>query len=317
MMGMAANHVDIVLDTLQTPNAAALSSVKASWFRSALHHGLDPAATRPRELIGERKLHELRDLHSSFLLAARPVLDEISRSVGRSGCGVALTNADGIILEGRVAAGDADHFASSGLVEGSQWSEAIEGTNGIGTCLLEARPVIIHKGQHFYQRNIDISCIDAPIFDPTGRLVGAIDVTSCRLDHGSAMAEMIGGIVREAARRIERDYFCRHFDDSRVIFLAEASIGTELLAVDADDLVIGASRAARLRLDITDQMIARPQPVVQVIGLNQSLSFEDSQQRVIRQALAKAGGNATQAAQQLGVSRATFYRRMRHAGLRQ
>lgn len=316
-MGIAANHVDIVLDALQSPNAAALSSVKASWFRSALHHGLDPAATRPRERIGERKLNELRDVHAPFLSAARASLDEIATLVGRSGCGVALTNADGVVLDSRVAAGDVDHFTSSGLVEGARWSEAVEGTNGIGTCLLEARPVVIHKGQHFYQRNIGISCIDAPIFDPMGRLVGAIDVTSCRLDHGSAVVEMIGGIVREAARRIERDYFCRHFVDSRVIFLAEASIGTELLAVDADDLVIGASRAARLRLDITDQMIARPQPAVQVIGLNQSLSFEDSQQRVIRQALAKAGGNATKAAQQLGVSRATFYRRMRHAGVRQ
>ncbi|MEJ7928220.1 GAF domain-containing protein [Sphingobium sp. AN641] len=309
---MTANHVDTVLNALHSPDTAGLSAVKASWIRSALYHGLDPATKGQRERVSEGRLSELRDAHAPFLSAARTTLDEISVLVSRSGCGVALTSAEGIVLESRVAASDRDLFSSSGLVEGGQWSEALEGTNGIGTCLQEARPLIIHKGQHFYQRNIGISCIDAPIFDPHGRLVGAIDVTSCRADHGPAMIEMIGGLVREAARRVERAYFCQHFVGSRVIFLDEASIGTELLAVDADDLVIGASRAARIRLEITDQMIARPQPAVQLIGSDQSLSFDDSQQRVIRQALAKAGGNATKAARQLGVSRATFYRRMRH-----
>jgi transcriptional regulator of acetoin/glycerol metabolism len=250
-------------------------------------------------------------------VVAAPVLDEMFRAVGRSGCGLVLSDAEGVILETRTAAGDADAFCRTGLVEGARWGEAEEGTNGIGTCLFEDQPVIIQRDQHFASRNIGISCMDAPVHDPEGRLVAALDVSSCRMDHGPAMAEMIASLVRDAARRIERDYFCRHFADRRILFLADdAASGTALLAVDRDDLVVGASRAARLRLGLGAATRLDPQPLELLLGEGTSPSFDDADRAVLRQALARAGGNASAAARLLGIGRATFYRRLARAGLK-
>lgn len=252
-----------------------------------------------------------------MLDVANPVLDQMYRSVGQSGCGVIFSDAQGIILERRIGAGDEPDFDRGGLAEGARWGEADEGTNGIGTCLVENRPVIIHRDQHFASRNVGISCMDAPIHDPEGRLIAALDVSTCRDDHGPAMVEMIAALVRDAARRIERDYFCRHFEGQRIIFLADdGATGTALLAADRDNLVVGASRAARLRLGLDDKLLGEPRPLDQLLGDEAAPSFGDGDRAVLRQALARAGGNASEAARQLGIGRATLYRRLARAGLR-
>jgi transcriptional regulator of acetoin/glycerol metabolism len=312
----ASRHMNLVLDAIHSPEKAALSSVAASWRRSALHHRLDPANAAKREQVDGPTLDKLRDTHGPLLAVARPILDEMFRTVGRSGCCVILSNEYGVILEERAEPGDLPAFASIGLVTGGRWGEAEEGTNGIGTCLYEAQPVIIHRDQHFASRNIGISCMDAPVHDPNGRLAAALDVSSCRYDHGPASAGMISALVRDAARRIECDYFCRHFAGARIMFLGEApEAGMALLALDQDDLVLGASRGARLKLRLTDDMLATPRPLAQLLGSGATASFDDGERSVLRRALASASGNASQAARLLGVSRATFYRRMAQAKL--
>ncbi|MXP25594.1 GAF domain-containing protein [Altererythrobacter indicus] len=311
------HHSDTVFQTVRSPSSAAVSHVAASWCRSALHHGLDPDQQRLPERVDGKTLAVLRQSHELLLAAANPVLDQTFRSVGRSGCGVVLSDASGIIMERRTSAGDEGDFTHVGLSEGACWGEAAEGTNGIGTCLFEGKPVIIHRDQHFASRNIGISCMDAPVHDPHGRLIAALDISSCRDDHGPAMVEMIAALVRGAAQRIERDYFCRHFADSKIVLLAEDEThGAALLATDRDDLVIGASRAARLRLGLDDAMLREPHPLQQLLGTGQAPSFEDGDRSVLRRALAQANGNASKAAKILGIGRATLYRRMARAGLR-
>lgn len=311
------SHAEAVDQALRSSDSAAVSMVAASWRRSALHHGLDPAGNPARDLVSAEELARLRDKHGALLAVARPLLDQIFRTVGRSGCGVFLSDAGGVILEQRAVAGDTASFAAVGLVGGGRWGEAEEGTNGIGTCLFEDRPVIVHRDQHFAARNIGMSCMDTPIHDPEGRLVAALDVSSCRLDHGVPMVEMISALVRDAGRRIERDYFCSHFKEARIIFLGEdAASGTALLAVDPDGLVVGATRPARLRLGLRDAAFEQPRPLDEILGSQDTRSFLDADRLVLRQALARAEGNASRAARALGISRATLYRRMARAGVR-
>lgn len=309
-------HADRVLDAVRSPSGAAVSAVAASWCRSAIRHHLDPETEVQRMRVDTATLAHRQAEHVALLAVADPVLDQMFRSVGRSGCGVILSDRDGLILQRRVSDADADAFASVGLVEGGRWSEEEEGTNGIGTCLVEDRPVVIHRDQHFASRNIGISCMDAPVHDAEGRLIAALDVSSCRDDHGPAMAEMIAALVRDAARRIERDYFCQHFAGERIIFLADdATTGTALLAADRDGIVVGASRAARVRLGL-DSAVLEPLPLDHLLGAGGATSFEDGDRAVLRQALARAGGNASEAARLLGIGRATFYRRVARAGLK-
>lgn len=317
MKQISVSHGEAVLEAVRSPSRAGVSAIAASWCRSVLNHGLDPEDRDQRERIDGGALASLRAEHGLMLSVAVPVLDHMYRSVARSGCAVILSDARGVILERRAGDGDAESFAAAGLIEGARWGEAEEGTNGIGTCLFEGKPVIIHRDQHFASRNVDISCMDAPVHDPYGRLAAALDVSSCRDDHGPAMAEMVAALVRDAARQIERDYFCRHFEAHRIVLLSDDAVtGTALLAVDRDDLVVGASRAARLQLRLDDTTLATPHALDQLLGEQARPSFEDGDRAVLRRALACAHGNASEAARLLGIGRATLYRRMARAGMK-
>jgi transcriptional regulator of acetoin/glycerol metabolism len=312
MRSATAKHSEQVLHAVHS-GAAAHSAVAASWCRSALRHGLDPAEARRRERLGAGEMAQLRQRNGDLLAVATPVLDTLYGSVGRTGCGVVLSDRNGLVLETRVGLGDAALFSAIGLDAGVEWSEAAEGTNGIGTCLAEGRAVNILRHEHFASRNVGVSCMDAPIFDPMGQLVAALDVSSCRMDHGEAMAVMIAALVQDAARQIERDFFMAHFGHARVFCAPEAGAG--LLAVDQDDLVIGATRAARRRYGLSDKAFADPRPLDDVLGGMADAGFAQGERTVLRQALARSGGNVAAAARSLGIGRATFYRRMERAGL--
>ncbi|MEN9874474.1 MAG: hypothetical protein RL186_1371 [Pseudomonadota bacterium] len=310
------HHTERVLTTVHSPSAAALSAVAASWCRSAIKHGLDPDAGHRAERVSAAQLALLREANEELLVAAAPTLDNLFSSVGQTGCCLVLTDSDGVVLEARAQQSDQSHFNRIGLASGACWSEAVEGTNGIGTCLAEARPIAILTQDHFASRNIGVSCIDAPVFDPDGQLVAALDVSSCRRDMGEATAALIAALVQDAARQIERDFFCSRFADTRIVYAPDQSgKGAALLAVDSDDLVVGATRAARQRYGLTGLNPKQPKPLSDVLGLSSRPDPEASTRLMLRQALARAQGNVTLAARSLGIGRATFYRRMERAGM--
>lgn len=312
---MGNRHQAAVDAVLHSSSSAGQSLVAASWCRSGLKHGLDAGADRPPELVSGSELTHRRQRHGLMLDVARPLLDQLFQTVSATGCAVMLSDNDGVILEARSLASDREMFDRVGLTPGGVWSESREGTNGIGTCLVEGRPVTIHRNEHFASRNIGISCMDAPVRDASGRLVGALDISSCREDHSAAMGMLVQKIVQDAARRIESGVFRAHFASHRIVDANLPGGDAALLAVDRDDLVIGATYAARHRFDLTDDCLVGRRSASEILGREEAPSFKDSERAVLRRALAQADGSATKAAQLLGISRATFYRRLEKSGL--
>lgn len=316
-MANACVHADRVVRTVASNSAAAKSRLAASWRRSMVKHGLDPAdRVRPTRLTTE-ELQAIRQKSDQLLHVAAPQIDHLFALVCLSGCAVFLTDASGIVLDERCATGDEDDFKSCGLWSGSDWSERAEGTNGIGTCLAEERRLVIHRDEHFSDRNTAMSCIDAPIHGPDGRLLAALDVSSARVDHSAVMNRLISEAVFEAAKRIETELFRVAFPNTRIVFAKEAPTGTAaLLAIDADDVIIGATRAARRAYGFMDETQTLQQPAVDVIGRNEERrGFDRAEYAAVKRALIRAGGNVSAAASALGIGRATLYRRMNRLGL--
>ena len=71
---------------------------------------------------------------------------------------VLLCNPDGVAIHHRGDEARADEFKDWGIWVGGVWSEQIEGTNGIGTCITEQRPVLVHCGQHYRTRHSNLTC---------------------------------------------------------------------------------------------------------------------------------------------------------------
>jgi transcriptional regulator of acetoin/glycerol metabolism len=241
-------------------------------------------------------------------------IDRLFQVVGRLGACVVLADADGIVVDRRGASGDDRDFEAAGLWTGTGWSEADAGTNGIGTCLVEGRAVTIHRDQHFLASNIGLSCSSAPVHDADGRLSAVIDVSIARPDLADSVTGLIAMTVSDTARKLEADLFAQYHPRARIVLVpgSDRAQGA-LLAVDADDMVIGATRAARLHLGLTGNLAASPRPVADLLGVESHDRIEDAERAVLARALARQGGNVSAAARDLGLSRATLHRKLGRA----
>lgn len=314
MTNVTVAHVERVLTDAES--LSATSALAASWRRSLMKHRLDPALRLRRARIDHARLNQRLQGSEMLLRAAIKRLDGLYGMVAASGCGVFLTDAEGVILETRCTGADADLFEKCDLWRGADWSEAVEGTNGIGTCLAEQRPVVIHRDEHFFACHISMSCIDAPIFYPNGQLAGALDVSTARLDHDPRFNDLIGASVLQAARQIETEMFRTSFSRDRIL-MADTSGNdvSALYAVDDDDLVVGATRAARR---LSSLPASGPFDAIPYADLENGQGdkggprgFDRGERAAIMRALSRSKGNVSAAAKQLGVGRATLYRRMR------
>lgn len=293
-------------------SAAAQSRLAASWCRSVAQHGLDPGQKRLSEYLSAIEIDQRKEALGGVAAIAKPRLDQLFALVGSSGCGVVLSDKQGFIIDQRFQAADAPIFQDWGLGAGANWSESAQGTNGIGTCLVERRDVIIHRDQHFMAGNIAMSCIDAPVYGAQGEIVAALDVSSARVDQTSAINGMILELVRQAARSIEADHFRETFTTARILVVDDASEGVSLLAATSDDIVVGATRAARRAFGLQAEGELKTVPVGDLIGQDTtSKGFERAQKAAVVRALVRADNNVSLAARELGVSRATLYRRMK------
>ena len=311
-----ADHPDRIRQALDEEGGPARSAIAASWRRSMTVHGLAPEDRGRARTVTAERLREARQAMEPLTLAAQPVLDRLFLAVGDNGCCVLLTDANGIAVDRRGAPNDDETFHLWGLWPGADWSEAAEGTNGIGTALAEHRAVTIHRDQHFHTRNTGLSCTTHPIHDHLGRLAGALDVSSARADATAMMLGLISNAVGDAARAIETQAFRQAFADARIVLAGDgADRSAALLAVDRDDLVIGATRAARQALKITDARIAAQLPAADLLGRASDPDLSEAERGVVRRALARSGGNVSAAARALGVSRATLHRKLNRLGL--
>lgn len=302
-------HAERVLSVLRDGAATPLA---ASWRRSLTLHQLDPENRKPPETLSGTELKAAQEQMGPLLAAAQDNLDALFQAVGDGGCCVLLTNADGVPVDRRGVSADDPVFRRWGLWNGAVWSEAREGTNGIGTCLAEQRVLTIHRDQHFHTRNIGLSCTVAPLFDPNGRIAGALDVSSCRPGL-EGLTGLVERAVTDAARRIEARAFREAFPGARIVLLPDTAAdraSVPMLAVDGDDVVIGATRAARLALKLTDETLKRGLP-----SPDRSADLDEAERAAVRRALTQAGGNVSAAAGLLGLSRATLNRKLKRLDL--
>ncbi|WP_323766918.1 helix-turn-helix domain-containing protein [Marinovum sp.] len=317
MSGFLA-HVEQVETAVSSASAAARSRVAASWRRSRVLHGLDPAERRSIAQLEEAAFAARMEQFAVLQQHAAIEMDRLFKLVGQSGSGLFLADREGIVIDRRCHGGDEDAFDTIGLRPGAICAETHEGTNGLGTTLAEERPIIIHRGDHFYAKNLEFTCIGAPLFGSWGELVGVLDLSTARRDHHSSSNLLLASAVVQSSKRIEAALFrdCFHSQRIVVIDLADQD-DLALLAIDKDDFVVGATRAARLSLGwgLGRPVVARP--AADILGQPEGgRDFSEVRRAAILRALNRASGNVSQAARQLGMGRATLYTHMKTLGIR-
>jgi len=194
----------------KTPAAAhKIPAVDQSWRRCVHDFKLDPARTYQPTVLDGTRLKYLQAEHEELVQIARAEMDSLYEQISGSGYALLLADTAGVILCEKIDPSLKRMFLSAGLIVGAEWSEQREGTNGIGTCAAEARPITIHQSDHFRSAHAGLSCSAAPIHDQHGRIIAVLDA-SCVNATGTREAQMhTVALVNTSARLIEKCLFLR------------------------------------------------------------------------------------------------------------
>ncbi|HWC82084.1 MAG TPA: GAF domain-containing protein [Pseudonocardiaceae bacterium] len=187
------------------PSLRPRALVSRSWQR-VLDFGLDPDDTNNRDPLGIEDV--LRRRESSPLRLVIDDLIAVVRSIAdASQLLMVVTDADGVILWREGSSAVRRRADRLGFGEGARWTEAMVGTNAIGTALAEAAPVQLFSAEHFEANQHPWYCTAAPIHDPrTGELLGIVDVSGPAL----TLHPAIGALVETGVRLAESTLWRRH-----------------------------------------------------------------------------------------------------------
>jgi len=228
-----------------TPAQPADEIVRASWNRCINTYALDPGELKRPTTVEHNDLQARRERLGVVLGIARIEMEGLGKLMEHSEYSIMLTDRDGVIVSHVGDPGFAATARRSGFREGVLWSEREMGTNGMGTCLMTQRSVLIHRTDHFLEQNAQLTCSAAPIFDMRGQLLAALDISGASAHtqtHTLALVDM-------AAQNVENRALlnaCGEFHLLRFHRCAEfvSTPGEGVIAFDHQGIIRGGNRCA-------------------------------------------------------------------------
>jgi transcriptional regulator of acetoin/glycerol metabolism len=281
------SHADrIELNVSGANLLAEPKEVFESWRRCLLTYGVDAEDFSAPHIVTQNELKVFREPLENIHVKAQAEIDRLYAVLRPHGYVVLLCNRQGVAIYHRGDESKASEFKHWGIWVGGVWSEEAEGTNGIGTCIAEQRPVLVHAGQHFRGRHTQLSCAGAPVFDPQGELAAILDVSRVASGEDRGSSTLVLDTVTVAARAIEEQLFRECFRYAWTIAALPCDNGPALLlAVDEHQWIRGADHIARDLLDLDDERLAKGVPLSAAFEFDRSIfrvSDGDIPARVMR-----------------------------------
>lgn len=272
----------------QLAGPAIDSSVARSWLRCLEEHQLDPTQSTQSVVIDHTSLRERREQMQQLLDICSNEMNSLHRQLAGSGCAVLLTDAEGVVLNCVTEQAEKRTFEQAGLWLGADWSESCEGTNGIGTCLVERQPLTIHQNEHFYSKHINLTCSSSPIFDPHGELLAVLDASSICQNVSRQSQFHTMALVNLSTKTIEGCHFLRSYEGEWLLrfhtqpeYIGQFSEG--LLSFNDDGNVqavnqsainlLGQSRKQLLGLNLADIFVCQPDDLFGRSSMQPSVSW--------------------------------------------
>jgi AraC-like DNA-binding protein len=256
-----------------SPSLSAVDEISNSWHRCMADYHVDPKNQAAPNVVTQTELNASKEPVADIIAQAREEIDRLYAIVRQQGYVVLLCNNTGVAIHHRGDESHADDFKRWGIWLGGVWSEQIEGTNGIGTCIAEERPLLVHCGQHYRSRHSKLTCAGAPIFDALGKLAGVLDVSAVASDGPDRPQQLALAATIASARAVEERLFREHFRHEWIVAALppDDTSSALLLAVDDDQRIIGADRVARSAFPLDDKTLAAGMPLSVVFEYSLSL----------------------------------------------
>ena len=198
--------------------------VRSSWERCSSVHRLMRTNKDGPSVLTRPELKALAEPLDDLSRIARPEITELLKKLSPVNYVVVLSDPDGVALEVQASMPIDKALNRMGVCAGATWGEPHVGTNGIGTSIAYRRPVIVHRHNHFLLRYDDLTCTAAPLFDSSGRVIGALDASSVANFSSEIQSFILERVVR-TARRIERSYFLAQNRNNHVVSIRPSTEG--------------------------------------------------------------------------------------------
>ena len=325
--------------------------IARSWQR-CLASGQRPGEAVAFDTLPAQALRRVEEQNHTLVSAARPVLERLARAIATTRYFAILTNESGVVVDAQGPVDRSDRRAHLITRIGVDLSERAVGTTAIGAALAELQPVWLHRGEHFFDDTSCYSCAGAPLFGPDGRCIGMLDLTGIDALERPELKHLVAQSARsiENALLATRPHrlLLRLNWPGRELGAEEDG----LVAVDGEGWIAGGNQAARQMVPQLATLAAAPlhcsevfaqawEPLFDQAGHTGSVApqemalwsglrllvqpapagapassapLRDVEIALIRKTVADAKGNVARAAQVLGISRATVYRKLSRRG---
>jgi transcriptional regulator of acetoin/glycerol metabolism len=189
------------------------AAIDESWRRcrqSAVDYRIGQAPAP----MNEDRLHHLLDRRSRLVQAGASTMALARDYMRETGTVMVLTDTDGIVLrlEGDTTVSLRNAVEKTHLLPGSNWGEAICGTNAIGTALETGHSIQVHATEHFCAGIQRWTCSASVIRDPIdGAVIGVIDISGLSDSYGrQALALAISAAARIEAQLLQLELDARY-----------------------------------------------------------------------------------------------------------
>ena len=196
-------HVREIDDVLRGVETGRDRAVSDSWRRCVETYGMDPTRPDPAHIVSETELREHREQSERLIATARSGLQTLFRHVAGQNYVLLLADAKGVCVDFFGDPRFEDELRAAGLYLGSDWTEDLAGTCGVGSCIVTGEAITIHQGDHFGLAHTPLSCTAAPIFDTRGELSAVLDISLLRSPSPKSSQALAMNLVATSARRVE------------------------------------------------------------------------------------------------------------------
>ncbi|MBE9229901.1 sigma-54-dependent Fis family transcriptional regulator [Phormidium sp. LEGE 05292] len=219
-----------------------------AWERSHIQ-GANPL-TLQAEKLSKLDTQRLLEQQNSLICAARPYMKILSQAAKSDRHAVMLSEKNAIVLD---VVGDEQSVNGPERVPdpGSLLSEAVAGSNGLGTPLAENSYVEIVGAEHFIAGFHPFTCQGIPLRNDKHQVIGALSISVRQREVGQRLKD----ILICASHGVEAEMLFRRLEaDVRSVVTTNPEDAQPLDNLYQD--IVQAHSAARLRLEMTSRLVA-------------------------------------------------------------
>lgn len=197
------------------------------------------------------QLSSFQELNKNLLEIAKPTIEMIETAVRGTGFIVTLTEKNGYVLlfcgkEDILQISEQNYFLPGCIVTCEH-----AGTNAIGICLFEKKPVQVTGAEHYKEAFHLWICSSAPIFDGHGELIGVISLSGkfiSKHKHTLALAVAAAEIIQMQLREKQLKDEKNRINYILTSFFNSTSDG--VIAIDSNSIITHVNRSALEMLEM-------------------------------------------------------------------